>query len=59
MVRTQFGQTVEVIRLDNALELNKSYEILEFFAKSRICLQTSCVQTPHKMVSCKGNTSTY
>ena len=46
MARTQFEGKVKVIRLDNALELSKSYEVLEFFANTGITHQTSCVQTP-------------
>jgi len=46
MAKTQFGAIVQVIRSDNALELSKSYKILEFFASSRIKNHTSCVQTP-------------
>ena len=48
MVKTQFDKIVETIRSDNALELSKSYEILEFFASFGITHQTSCVQTPQQ-----------
>ena len=46
--KTQFDKTVKVIRSDNALELSKSYEILEFFATFGITHQTSCVETPQQ-----------
>ena len=58
MVKTQFDKTVQVIRSDNALELSKSYEILEFFASSGITHQTSCVENHNKMVLWKGSTNT-
>lgn len=48
MARTQFEAKVKVIRSDNALELSKSYEVLEFFANTGITHQTSCVQTPQQ-----------
>ena len=37
-----------MIRSNNALELSKSYEVLEFFANTGITHQTSCVQTPQQ-----------
>ena len=48
MTKTQFRATVKTIRSDNALELSKSYEILEFFASTGIVHQTSCVYTPQQ-----------
>ena len=48
MARTQFEAKVKVIRSDNALELSKSYEVLELFANTGITHQTSCVQTPQQ-----------
>ena len=48
MVKTQFDKSVKTIRSDNALELSKSYEILEFFVSFGITHQTSCVQTPQQ-----------
>ena len=48
MAKTQFDKTVKVIRSDNALELSRSYEILEFFATFGITRQTSCVETPQQ-----------
>jgi len=48
MAKIQFNQTIKVIRSDNALELSKSYEILEFFASTDISHQTSCVETPQQ-----------
>jgi len=48
MAKTQFGATIKVTRSDNALELSKSYEILEFFANSRTIHHTSYVQTPQQ-----------
>ena len=48
MAKTQFRATVKTIRSGNALELSKSYEILEFFASTGIMHQTSCVQTPQQ-----------
>lgn len=52
MARTQFGQTVKVIRLDNALELNKSYKILELFAN--LGLATKLVVHNHHTKCCGG-----
>jgi len=46
MAKTQFDKNVKVIRSDNALELSRSYEVLEFFATFGITHQTSCVETP-------------
>jgi len=48
MVKTQFDKSVKTIRSDNALELSKRYEILEFFASFGITHQTSCVHTPQQ-----------
>jgi len=48
MTKIQFDKTVNVIRSDNALELSRSYEILEFFATFRITHQTSFVETPQQ-----------
>jgi len=48
MVKIQFDKNVKTIRFDNAIELSKSYEILEFFASFGITHQTSCVQTPQQ-----------
>jgi len=48
MVKTQFGKDVKIIRSDNALELSKSYEILDFFTSFGITHQTSCVHTPQQ-----------
>ena len=48
MVKTQFDKNVKTIKSDNALELSKSYDILEFFASFGITHQTSCVQTPQQ-----------
>ena len=48
MAKTQFDKAVKVIRSDNALELCKSYEILEFFASFGITHQTSYVETPQQ-----------
>jgi len=48
MAKIQFDKTVKVIRSDNALELSRSYEILEFFATFGITRQTSCVETPQQ-----------
>jgi len=52
MVKTQFDKSVKIIRFDNALELSKSYEILEFFASFGISHQTS----HNRMVLWKENT---
>jgi len=43
MAKTQYDSTVRIIRLDNALELGSSYEALDFFAKTGIIHQTSCI----------------
>ena len=48
MTQTQFSYTVKTIRFDNALELTKSNEALEFFASTGILHQTCCVQTPQQ-----------
>jgi len=57
MAKTQFDKTVKVIRSDNARELSKSYEILEFFASCGITHQTSCVETPQQNGVVKRNTN--
>jgi len=46
MAKTQFEATIKTVRLDNALELGKSYDALEFFAKVGVMHQTSCIQNP-------------
>jgi len=48
MAKTQFDSTVKVIKTDNASELSKSHEALNFFANSRIIHQTSRTQTPQQ-----------
>jgi len=48
MAKTQFDSTVKVIRTNNALELSKSHEAINFFANSGIIHQTSCTQTPQQ-----------
>jgi len=48
MAKTQFDSTVKVIKPDNALELSNSHEALDFFARTGIIHQTSCIQTPQQ-----------
>ena len=46
MVKRQFGKTTNIIRSDNALELQRSNEALSFFVETGIKHKTSCVHTP-------------
>jgi len=48
MAKTQFGKTVRIIRSDNALELGRSSEALNFFTDTGIKHETSCVHTPQQ-----------
>jgi len=48
VAKIQFGQTVKVVRNDNALELGRSNEALSFFAETGIKHETSCVHTPQQ-----------
>ena len=58
MAKTQFDKVVKIIRSNNALELSKSYEVLEFFAEYGINHQTSCVHTPQQNGTVERNTNT-
>lgn len=48
MVRTQFNTKIKIVRLDNAMELEKSVAGSNFFFSLGIVHQTSCIGTPQQ-----------
>jgi len=50
MVKTQFDKHVKIVRSDNALELSKSYEILEFFTSLVSLIKPAVCRLHNKMV---------
>ena len=54
MARTQFENNVKVVRSDKGFELT-SKPMQKFYEDHGIIRQSSCVNTPHRMVELKGN----
>ena len=58
MAHNQFGKGVKIIKSDNGLEF-KSGPVKEFYLSNGIIHQTSCVETPNKMVGWNTSIDTF